>query len=546
LGNYFTTITFINIHNIKHICSMKKLLLFFGIFLRLSILFANNVAVSSVSTPDAQHVQFTLTWDNSWYSSATSYDAVWIFIKAQNCSGTTTWDHVSLSTLAGDHTATGGFYVEPAVSDGLGVFVRRNSNGFGSASTTVTVKLAAAYGTMNWQVNAVEMVWIPTGTFQVGDGSTVNTAGTGSSYNFGTSNLTMPYTINTENSIAASAFQNDKGLVWCGSGSNVDGAVPRNLLLSNSFPKGYNGFYCMKYEISQSQYAAFLNDLSLVQQGNRTTVPPASAIGTYAMTGGVVAVNRNSVVVKTPATATSPAVYDCDLDHNGTYGDGGDIACNFLSFSDLAAYLDWAALRPMTELEYEKICRGTNSPNIREYPWENTTMTIANSSALTNPGASNEVSTTTGTGLCAYGSAPGTGPLRCGFAATAVTGQAAAGATCYGVMDMAGNVWEQCMQVGWTYLVNGSCYTTFTFPVGGVIYTGVVGDGTLDVNGNADASNWGNSNYTILKGGSWNCANTAAGLQKAQISDRSQVLNLASYANSARTNEIGGRGVRKP
>ena len=29
-----------------------------------------------------------------------------------------------------------------------------------------------------------------------------------------------------------------------------------------------------------------------------------------------------------------------------------------ISWSDMSAYLDWSGLRPMTELEYEKACRG--------------------------------------------------------------------------------------------------------------------------------------------------------------------------------------------
>ena len=49
--------------------------------------------------------------------------------------------------------------------------------------------------------------------------------------------------------------------------------------------------------------------------------------------------------------------------------DGQNLPCNFLSWMDLAAYLDWAALRPMTELEFEKICRGPNPPIAGEYVW---------------------------------------------------------------------------------------------------------------------------------------------------------------------------------
>ena len=47
-----------------------------------------------------------------------------------------------------------------------------------------------------------------------------------------------------------------------------------------------------------------------------------------------------------------------------------------LSWPDLCAYADWAALRPMTELEYEKACRGPNNPVLGEYAWGNTSISL--------------------------------------------------------------------------------------------------------------------------------------------------------------------------
>ncbi len=44
---------------------------------------------------------------------------------------------------------------------------------------------------------------------------------------------------------------------------------------------------------------------------------------------------------------------------------------------DLAAFLDWDALRPMTELEFEKMSRGPLLPNAGEYIWGNQTITAA-------------------------------------------------------------------------------------------------------------------------------------------------------------------------
>ncbi len=524
---------------------MKKSFISLIFIIVAQLLIANNVRISSVTTPDNQHIQFLLEWDNSWYTS-TNYDAIWIFVKGQDCSGATTWEHLNVSTLAGNHTATGGFYVEPA-TDGTGVFVRRNANGFGNVSTTVTLALSTTYAdytSLNWQVFGIEMVWIPQGTFYVGDGTNNNTAGVGSAYSFG-QGVSSYYTITSENAIAASAFYISKGLADCW-GSDYRAAVTRNSALSASFPKGYAGFYSMKYEISQAQYVAFINDLSLVQQGNRIFASPSSPVGTYALTGGTTAQNRNSIVIKASATPTVPAIVDCDLNQDGIYGDGSDIACNFLKYEDILAYLDWAALRPMTELEYEKVCRGTSAVQPNEYGFSGTSITLTNSTNLVagTEGTSAEVSSIEGVGLCNFGGSPGTGPLRCGFAATNTTVRSTAGATYYGVMEMTGNLWEQSIQVGWTYY-SGGCSSYTYYPTTGVTFSGLNGNGTIDINGNADVANWGNSLTTILKGGGWNTPNTAAGLQQLQLSDRTKVLNTGTYPNNSRNNEIGGRGVRK-
>jgi hypothetical protein len=38
----------------------------------------------------------------------------------------------------------------------------------------------------------------------------------------------------------------------------------------------------------------------------------------------------------------------------------------------MAAFADWSGLRPMSELEYEKACRGYNTPAVpNEYAWGN-------------------------------------------------------------------------------------------------------------------------------------------------------------------------------
>ena len=42
---------------------------------------------------------------------------------------------------------------------------------------------------------------------------------------------------------------------------------------------------------------------------------------------------------------------------------------NFMTWDDGLAFADWAALRPMTELEFTKAARGPRKPISNEYPW---------------------------------------------------------------------------------------------------------------------------------------------------------------------------------
>src|SRR5436189_5261831 len=118
----------------------------------------------------------------------------------------------------------------------------------------------------------------------------------------------------------------------------------------------------MKYELSQGAYRDFLNSLNLTQQITRTGTAPTNVIGTGALVSPLIA--RNFIEIATPGTGTAPAVYGLDADADNIFDettDGEWVACNFLSWMDLAAYLDWAGLAPMTEIVFERICRGAST-----------------------------------------------------------------------------------------------------------------------------------------------------------------------------------------
>ncbi len=474
--------------------------------------FANNVSVSNFSLVGqnvANHytmVQFDIQWENSFRESTgpSNWDAAWLFVKYRI--GTGAWQHAWLNNT--DHVNPTGSTIsigllDPALpfnqttNPGMGAFIYRDANGSGTFSKT-GVQLRWNYGAngvadnaiVDIWVYAIEMVYVPQGSFYAGSGGTEY----GAFYKYPTT--TNPYQITSEGAITVGTATNNLYYPdpYGYSGDRL-GPIPA------TFPKGYNAFYCMKYEISQQGYVDFLNSLTATQASNRYS---ASSTG-----------SRHAITVSSGVYSTTNPF----------------VACNWISWADLAAYLDWSGLRPMTELEFEKSCRGTLPAVPNEYAW-GTTGIASSAYTLSNSGLANEniatnYSTTVGNAATAYTTPYGgsiNGPVRVGiFAGNGLnTGRVTAGATYYGIMEMTGNLYERSVTVG--------------NPTGRG-FTGTNGNGLLDVSGNADASNWPGINAvgSGFRGGSWGPDGTYL-----QVSDRGR----AADTYGGRGNICGGRGVR--
>ena len=283
----------------------------------------------------------------------------------------------------------------------------------------------------------------------------------------------------------------------------------------------------MKYEISQLQYVEFLNSLTFSQQQTRIATDPTAATGTYVTFGNYA--YRNGIVIETPGNnAAIPAVFGCDATNGviNNVNDGQSVAMANLSWADLAAYLDWAALRPMTELEFEKVCRGTMPRVAGEYPWGDTTINSYNSTTVLNGLQPTEVANTVLNGRCAVALNSGSpiyGPLKVGVFATATSGRSSAGASYYGAMEMGGNLWERTVSVG---------------NAAGVTFNGTLGDGTLTAIGNANQATW--PSITTATGIGQRGGEYVSPTVYVRTSDRT----FASTTNADRNYTFGGRGVR--
>ena len=568
---------------------MKKLLLcLFGLALA-GALNANNISISNATltgqntSSNFYLVQFDISWENSWLTSSgpSNWDAAWVFVKyrvknnyysAPGATGSTTTITVasttglrvgmpvSVTTGAGVFAAgtvvtaitngttftvsaapttalTGGANIitgqsiwEPAwlnntgntapsgstmdmglldpatafnatTNPGLGVFMYRSANGTGT-NTWTGAKLQWNYGAngvadnamVEIRVFAIEMVYVPTGAFKVGSGGTESGSFTTGTWSSG---ATIPLSISSESAIT---IGNSTGNLWGTSttGNNTIGGAGS---LPDAFPKGYNKFYAMKYEITQQEYVDFLNSLT---QNQASACMYSGSSFRYAISGSSV----------------------------GSYTTGNPyIGCNDMSLGDMTAFLDWSCLRPKTELEFEKACRGTAYAVANEYAWGNTNI-AGSQYTFSNFGATNEViasNYSTSAGNAAYTlTTPndGTnGPVRAGiFAGTGGnTGRITSGASFYGIMELSGNLKEHIVTVADTR---------------GRLFTGNHGNGAIDASGVADVANWplpATGAGACLRGGDWDHAAT-----DLRVSDRSS----GGFTPSGRNGIYGGRGVR--
>lgn len=526
----------------------------FGADLRLD----TTVRVTSVSGGIAS-LQINFSWKHSW-SDPYNSDAVWIFLKWRTSRGE--WSPVYPNTTA---STPDGYASFPGVSGTktVGFFVYHSQGGLfptSNTSLTVTWPLPAAVTKQMLDNNevdivayGVEMLLVPFGSFLAGDGV--------SDQSFTTPGSAAALSITSERALSISALGDSPLAASSGSspsdpspalsaGLNGSGPRPEIISLNGSFPKGFNGFYCMKYELSQGQYTDFLNSLSLGDQirllGERVTSLPR---GSFLFGDATSASFRNTIQIIEPASASRGIVFtsggspSAAVDGESLHTSGSSpVACNYLSPCDLLAYASWSGLRPMSELEFEKTCRRSAplSALAGGFAWDSDTYTPLSGlldidtdserpvSGNVNGGASGEspgtnspvhspLSSSSAGGLYTSGGSP-VGPVRCGAFSSSGSDRFSSGASFSGTMELSGNVREMCVRV------DASSFTRTLH-----------GDGTYPLLPFGD-----NIKYTHIgtRGGSF-----LSPSDRLRVSDRKDMANTFSSSDT-RLSDVGFRLVR--
>ena len=272
-------------------------------------------------------IVFTLTRDAA--DNPPRGAAVWVFAKFQSPAGDwrdVRWaeaGHVATpregSAALNVIPATGGFFIP-------GVFVEAAESGAFVGSWMVeliwdfsTSEIEVPEGGLPLMLLGLDMVRIPEGPFLVGDGRASQETSTFFGMDGGS------FAVESEREISLGT---EGELSYAASDFGGDQAGP----LPESFPKGYRAFYVMRQELTDGQYASFLQTIS----GRARAARDVTLHPDYASSGGSITVG-----------ATISA------------GDS-DRPASFITWADGIAWAAWAGLRPMTELEFEKIARGPN------------------------------------------------------------------------------------------------------------------------------------------------------------------------------------------
>jgi len=448
-------------------------------------------------------VQFDIAWNEAWKNDI-NCDGTWIFAKFRTGDGL--WKHVSLKSTSngdfdytdkapagfskgfGDTSAEMGMWAPPHKK---GVFIYRTVGEGDVKAEKVQISWdfeldgvkAEDMRNVEIKVFGLEMVYVPEDEHYVGDPTEKKEKRPKNclyKYPGGEAFL-----VDSEAAITVDA---EDGYLYC----DQDNERSRDdvpFTIPETFPKGYKAFWYMKYGVNSQQYVDFLNTLTRKQQNTHTR----SDIGTdeienyHVMTDTADEHLRQSIVCHKRGNGTEKPITFY------TYAPAR--ACNAIAWKDTAAFAAWAALRPVTDFEFEKACRGPEKAISWECAWGSTEIGRADTfHGADGCGYEIKIPTTglvnacLGGGIAPFDAAAGKtepdnpgfiGPVSCGlFANTRHEGipkRLNDGASYYGILELSGNLWEPVV--------------TFGHPKGRAFKV-THGDGSLDEEGYARVPDW--------------------------------------------------------
>jgi hypothetical protein len=430
---------------------MKKSLLL-GLFISFcSLANANNMLVQNVTTLGNDpvnktiQVQFDISWDNSW-RDAINWDAAWIFMKFKDANGL--WQHAQLNQT-GFANGIGTANTLQVTSDKVGSWLYRSAQGSGTFNST-GMQLQWSYGLaglsnvsgLEVRVFAVEMVYVPEGDFSCA--GKLESSYTSFNYSNGysraggifiapgnnfpviNSQVSPTLTYNDGNELNFK-IRGNTGIDF-----NNDGVIE-----NSNYPRGYNAFYCYKYELTEQQYADLLNTLTEEQ------------ISILGLAGSSITITDGQYFSSTP-----------------------NKACNNSTATRLLVYADWSGIRPMSFLEFQKVSYGPLQPQYNS----------TNNSNSTPDGFSYNVNMR---GYPAWG---GTGipnnfnilAGNAGSTASEGSTRLSAGASYYGAMDLTGSAIEPVVSLN------------------AVNFSELNGDGNLLASGYSNVNSWDIDNLLFI------------------------------------------------
>jgi formylglycine-generating enzyme required for sulfatase activity len=379
---------------------------------------APRASVVDGATPaTGKEVALELSWPNAWRNER-NHDAAWLILRDGDPR------RGPLRLAASGHSARGEVPGTVEVSsDRLGAFVYPAEAHRGAVSWHVTLRLEepAPAAVTAW---AVGMVFVPGGPFELGDDDEL-LLDYGAFHSTGADGeASGPFLVEGEGPIEVGKRSGALGYAGDKNGYRGDQLGP----IPAAWPKGSEPFYVMKHELTQGAYAAFLNALPEDWQKLRA-----------------------------PLELRGEELESCSIAReSGRFvARASDRPCNFVSWTDTSALFDWLALRPMSEFEFEKACRGPRRPMPRDYPWGSASTARLERRVLPSRDLEH--------------------PTVAAEATLSDAERERLGASFYWVMDLSGSLWERVVSAG--------------HPKGRA-FQGSHGDGVLSSAGQATNADW--------------------------------------------------------